>query len=97
MDHNKQYVRPSAIPNLGGKDWPDVHTNTLEGFFSVFKRGMVGTYQHCGEQHMQHYMAEFDFRMNNRAKLGFDYTARAAKVLEGINGDRLTYRRTNAT
>lgn len=66
-----------------------------EGFFSVFKRGMVGTYQHCGEQHLQRYLAEFDFRMNNRVALGIDDTARAVKALEGINGKRLTYRRIN--
>jgi len=97
VDHGKEYVRASTIANIGGiEGWDKVHTNTLEGFFSVFKRGMVGTYQHCGEQHMQRYLAEFDFRMNHRAKLGFDDTARAAKVLEGINGKRLTYRRTNA-
>ena len=58
VDHGKEYVRDG------------VHTNTLEGFFSVFKRGMVGTYQHCGEQHLQRYLAEFDFRANHRiAKL----------------------------
>jgi transposase-like protein len=84
VDHSKEYVRDG------------VHTNTLEGFFSVFKRGMVGTYQHCGEQHLQRYLAEFDFRANYRAKLGFDDTARAVKALEGINGKRLTYRRINA-
>ena len=61
VDHNKTYVRQ-------GKDGV-VHTNTLEGFFSVFKRGMVGTYQHCGEQHLQRYLAEFDFRANNRIAL----------------------------
>ena len=63
VDHNKEYVREGKT----GK----VHTNTLEGFFSVFKRGMVGTYQHCGEQHLQRYLAEFDFRANHRAKLGY--------------------------
>ncbi len=88
VDHSKEYVRQGKTEK--------VHTNTLEGFFSVFKRGMVGTYQHCGEQHLQRYLAEFDFRMNHRAKLGFDDTMRAAKVLESINGKRLTYRRTNA-
>jgi transposase-like protein len=98
VDHSKEYVRPSAILNLAGlPDWQPVHTNTLEGFFSVFKRGMVGTYQHCGEQHMQRYLAEFDFRQNYRAKAGFDDTARADKALEGIVGKRLTYRRTNKT
>jgi hypothetical protein len=88
VDHNKEYVRP-------GKAGRTVHTNTLEGFFSIFKRGMVGTYQHCGEQHLDRYLAEFDFRANTRTALGFDDTARAAKLLEGINGKRLTYRRTS--
>jgi hypothetical protein len=88
VDHNKEYVREGKT----GK----VHTNTLEGFFSVFKRGMVGTYQHCGEQHLDRYLAEFDFRMNNRAKLGIDDDARMQIALEGIRGKRLTYRTTNA-
>jgi hypothetical protein len=88
VDHNKEYVR-------AGKAGRKVHTNTLEGFFSVFKRGMVGTYQHCGEQHLDRYLAEFDFRANNRAALGVDDAMRAAKVLAGINGKRLTYRRPN--
>jgi transposase-like protein len=88
VDHNKQYVRP-------GKNGRKVHTNTLEGFFSVFKRGMVGTYQHCGEQHLERYLAEFDFRMNTRAKLGFTDDMRADEALKGIKGKRLTYRRTN--
>jgi transposase-like protein len=86
VDHNKEYVRP-------GKAGRKVHTNTLEGFFSVFKRGMVGTYQHCGEQHLDRYLAEFDFRANTRSALGIDDGTRAMKVLEGINGKRLTYRR----
>lgn len=69
------------------------HTNTIEGVFSVFKRGMVGTYQHCGEQHLQRYLNEFDFRYNNREKLGVDDAMRADKALQGIVGKRLTYRR----
>jgi hypothetical protein len=88
VDHSEEYVRY-------GKDGP-VHTNTLEGFFSVFKRGMVGTYQHCGEQHLERYLAEFDFRQNNRAKLGIDDDARAVTALKGIVGKRLTYRRTSS-
>ncbi|HEY7977808.1 MAG TPA: IS1595 family transposase, partial [Rhizomicrobium sp.] len=56
---------------------------------------MVGTYQHCGEQHLQRYLAEFDFRQNYRAKLGYTDNMRAVKALEGIKGKRLTYRRTN--
>ena len=71
----------------------DIHTNTIEGVFSIFKRGMIGTYQHCGEQHLQRYLAEFDFRYNNRIKLGIDDTMRAENALKGIVGKRLTYRR----
>jgi len=89
VDHNKEYVRTTAA---GVK----VSTNTLEGFFSVFKRGMIGTYQHCGEQHLDRYLAEFDFRMNHRVKLGYSDDMRADVALQGIAGKRLTYRRTNA-
>jgi transposase-like protein len=71
----------------------DVHTNTLEGFFSILKRGMVGTYQHCDRKHFHRYLAEFDFRYNNRAKLGIDDAQRADNALKGIGGKRLTYRR----
>ncbi len=56
---------------------------------------MVGTYQHCGEQHLNRYLAEFDFRMNNRAKLGIDDAMRADIALKGITGKRLTYRRSH--
>ncbi|HEV2957258.1 MAG TPA: IS1595 family transposase [Xanthobacteraceae bacterium] len=70
----------------------EVHTNTLEGYFSVFKRGMKGVYQHCSEKHLYRYLAEFDFRYNNRAKLGVTDGERAAKALKGIRGKRLTYR-----
>jgi transposase-like protein len=72
-----------------------VSTNTIEGVFSIFKRGMVGTYQHCGEQHLQRYLNEFDFRYSNRAKLGINDTMRAEIALKGIEGKRLTYRRIN--
>jgi transposase-like protein len=80
-----------------GRGW--IHTNTIEGFFSVFKRGMKGVYQHCGEQHLHRYLAEFDFRYNNRSKLGVADAARADRALKGIEGKRLTYgkpRRTEA-
>lgn len=70
----------------------DVTTNTVEGFFSVFKRGMRGTYQHCGEQHLQRYLAEFDFRYSNRKSLGVDDILRTEKAVRGIVGKRLTYR-----
>jgi transposase-like protein len=68
------------------------HTNTLEGFFSVFKRGMRGVYQHCGEKHLHRYLAEFDFRYNNRVALGFSDADRAEQALTGIVGKRLMYR-----
>jgi hypothetical protein len=70
-------------------------TNTIEGVFSIFKRGMIGTYQHCGEQHLHRYLAEFDFRYNNRASLEIDDADRAKNALKGIVGKRLTYRRPN--
>lgn len=73
---------------------PTVHTNTIEGFFSVFKRGMKGVYQHCGHHHLNRYLAEFDFRYNNRIALGVDDVARADNLLLGVAGRRLTYKTT---
>jgi transposase-like protein len=69
----------------------DVHTNTLEGYFSIFKRGMKGVYQHCGKQHLHRYAAEFEFRYNNRITNGSDDRVRADIALTGIVGKRLTY------
>ena len=71
----------------------DVTTNTVEGYFSIFKRGMKGIYQHCGEQHLQRYLDEFDFRYSNREALGVDDTERATRAIKGAEGKRLTYRR----
>jgi transposase-like protein len=73
----------------------DVHTNTLEGFFSIFKRGLIGTYQHVDKKHLARYLAEFDFRQNNRVKLGIDDTQRAAIALQSVKGKRLTYETTH--
>ena len=70
-----------------------VHTNTVEGYYSVFKRGMKGVYQHCSEKHLHRYLAEFDFRYNNRIALGVDDKDRADQLAKGIVGKRLTYRR----
>jgi transposase-like protein len=70
-----------------------INTNTIEGYYSIFKRGMKGVYQHCGEQHLHRYLAEFDFRYSNRAKLGVNDASRAAKIVEGAKGKRLYYRR----
>jgi transposase-like protein len=74
----------------------DVHVNTLENYFSVFKRGMKGVYQHCAEKHLHRYLAEFDFRYNNRIAAGVDDKARTTKALEGVKGKRLTYRGTDS-
>ena len=72
------------------------HTNTIEGYFSVLKRGLTGTFHHVSQQHLKRYLAEFDFRYNNRAKLGVDDAQRFENAIPGIVGKRLTYRRTNA-
>ena len=74
------------------RDDPTVHTNIIEGYFSIFKRGMHGTYQHCAKKHLHRYLAEFDFRYNNRIRLGVDDQARATTALRGVVGKRLTYR-----
>src|SRR5213080_1431580 len=71
----------------------DVHTNTVEGYFSIFKRGMKGIYQHCSEKHLHRYVAEFDFRYNTRVRLGYNDLMRAEIAAKGITGKRLTYRR----
>ena len=72
----------------------DVHTNTLEGWFSVLKRGMVGTYQQVKEKHLHRYLAEFDFRQNTRERLGVNDEQRTDLALKGTVGKRLTYRTT---
>jgi transposase-like protein len=79
--YKKEYVRG------------DVTTNTVEGAFSIFKRGMKGIYQHCGERHLHRYLAEFEFRYSYRIANGFDDRARTVESLKGIVGKRITYRR----
>jgi hypothetical protein len=74
----------------------DVTTNTVEGAFSIFKRGMKGVYQHCAEKHLHRYLAEFEFRYSNRDAVGINDAARSARALEGIVGKRLTYRDSSA-
>ncbi len=88
VDHNKEFVRDGKLAER-------IHINSAEGYFSIFKRGLVGTYQHMSEQHLERYLAEFDFRMSHRAKLGYSDDMRTDKALAGIAGKRLTYRRTN--
>jgi hypothetical protein len=80
VNHVKdEYVRGNA------------HTNTVEGYFSILKRGITGTFHHVGAQHLQRYVNEFDFRYNTRARLGVNDTERAALLLKSIEGKRLTY------
>lgn len=86
VNHSKEFVRISEAQRA-------VHVNSAEGFFSIFKRGLVGTYQHMSEQHLARYLSEFDFRMNYRIRLGYDDAMRADIALQGIVGKRLTYRR----
>jgi transposase-like protein len=69
-----------------------IHTNTVEGYYSIFKRGMKGVYQHCSEKHLHRYLAEFDFRYSNRIRLGVDDVERTTRVVKGVVGKRLTYR-----
>jgi hypothetical protein len=80
----KEYVRYSAEDVIS--------TNTVEGFYSIFKRGMKGIYQHCSEKHLHRYLAEYDFRYSHRAKLGFTDAMHAEKAMQGIVGKRLMYR-----
>lgn len=71
-----------------------VHSNTIENVFSVFKRGMVGIYQHCGEAHLHRYLAEFDFRYNRRAALKICDRERTDDLIRGVSGKRLMYAQT---
>ncbi|MFZ0730199.1 MAG: transposase, partial [Methylovirgula sp.] len=73
-----------------------VTTNTVENYYSVFKRGMIGTYQWSSEKHLHRYLAEFDFRYSNRIALGIDDKARAEIALQGVKGKRLTYETTRS-
>jgi transposase-like protein len=89
----KEFASHGSVDH-GAYEWVrgEVHSNTVEGYFSIFKRGMKGVYQHCSEKHLHRYLAEFDFRYSHRIVLGYGDEARAAKALKGIVGKRLTYR-----
>jgi transposase-like protein len=84
---NEEYVRYES-----GKQ---TTTNTVEGFFGIFKRGMRGVYHHCGEHHLQSYLNEFDFRYSNRSGLGVDDTERTRRAIKGAEGKRLTYQQSS--
>jgi hypothetical protein len=68
-----------------------IHTNTIDGVFSIFKRGMRGVYHHCSEKHLHRYLAEFDFRYNRLTALGVFYEERTVEAVRGGEGKRLTY------
>ena len=91
----REFVSHEKVSH-GAKEYVRDHvtTNTVEGFFGVFKLGMKGVYQHCSEKHLHRYLAEFDFRYSNRVKLGVDDAMRADRALVGIVGKRLTYQTT---
>ena len=102
-DESRLYIKPGAnfakheTVVHSHKEYArgDVNTNSVEGYFSIFKRGMKGVYQHCGEKHLHRYLAEFDFRYNTRTALGFSDGERAALAMKGAEGKRLTYRPTH--
>ncbi len=89
VDHSRrEYAYTDRVTGVS------VGINTVEGFYSIFKRGMFRIYQHCSEQHLHRYLAEFDFRYSNRIKLGVDDIERADRALVGVKGKRLTYETT---
>lgn len=92
----RDYANHLAV-NHGEKVYSvgDITTNTVEGYFSIFKRGMKGVYQHCREKNLHRYLAEYDFRYNHRIALGIDDMSRCDRALQGIVGKRLTYRTTH--
>jgi transposase-like protein len=88
-----EYVDHGTIAHERGEyGRGDIHTNTVEGYYSIFKRGMKGVYQHCSEKHLHRYLAEFDFRYSHRVARGVNDEARANRAMKGIVGKRLTYR-----
>jgi transposase-like protein len=92
VDHSrKEYAYTDHVRNL------TISINSAEGYYSVFKRGMKGVYQHCAEKHLHRYVAEFDFRHSNRSAVGVEDMERAEKLAAGIVGKRLTYRRSDET
>jgi transposase-like protein len=92
----RQFASHEAVDH-SAEEWVrgDAHINTVEGFFSIFKRGMTGIYQHCSERHLHRYLNEFDFRYSNRIRLGIDDTERSRRAIKGFAGKRLTYRTTD--
>ncbi|MDJ0642542.1 MAG: IS1595 family transposase [Erythrobacter sp.] len=90
------YDHQSVRHKAGEYGRGDAHTNTIEGYFSIFKRGMKGVYQHCQKKHLHRYVNEFNFRYSHRAALDYNDTGRADAILKGVIGKRLTYQQTGA-
>ncbi len=95
MHVGRQFARHEMVDH-GADEYVrgDAHSNTVEGFFAILKRGLIGTYHHVSEQHLHRYLSEFDFRYSNREALNVDDAARASRALQGVKGKRLTYRTT---
>ncbi len=94
----KVFAKHESVNHRAGEySRGNVTTNTVEGYFSILKRGLIGTFHHVGEQHLHRYVTEFDFRYNTREKLGYSDMQRSDIALKQIAGKRLTYRRTNQT
>ena len=96
VNHSKdEYVRYTTVVSFPEAQPYIITTNTVEGYFSIFKRGMKGVYQHCSEKHLHRYLSEFDFRYSNRVALGVNDGERADLAVKGAAGKRLTYRQAN--
>jgi len=93
---NSPAIKRSLIHSINEYVRGDAHTNTVEGYFLIFKRGIYGVYHHLSQAHLKRYLGEFDFRYNYRVALGYTDRERATVALKGIVGKRLTYRRTGA-
>jgi hypothetical protein len=93
----REFVKHETV-NHSEEEWirGEAGTQSVENFFSVFKRGMHGVYQHCAEEHLGRYLDEFAFRYSNRIALGVDDTERTRRAIKGAAGKRLTYRRTRS-
>lgn len=94
MGVGKEFERHEMVDHsIGEYVRGDAHSNTVEGYFSILKRGITGTYHHVSEAHLKFYLSEFDFRYTYRMKLGYSDAMRANKAMQGIVGKRLMYRR----
>lgn len=92
VEHSaKEYGRAVEVADETIK----INTNTVKGYYSIFKRGIKGVYQHCAEHHLHRYLAEFDFRYSNRSAMGIEDGVRALIALKVAKGKRLTYRKAN--